>query len=259
MESTAEHSKAVQRLERIAVDSTATQCKGRRFMIHVVMIAFNNPEQTLTRWTRDVFPGLGFSGHPHKVTVVDNSSDYSPLLAEKFGENYLWQEGKNLMYGPSINLAVKRYPESDYVLYVCTRHGRSLDSTWIQDLILPMDNDSTIGGTGHLRGSNSPEGVAHALNAPWIKDRFRFVDEAGNGWVPQHLQGGVFAARTKLMLEFPYPDDIQTLYTDHFITWAIMKAGHKCWDVQTILSVWRENLNDRQVQGKKFVHAENYV
>lgn len=225
-------------------------------MINVVMVAFNNPEQTLERWERHVkVPVRRIScDFPHEVTVVDNSEERSPLLADAFGDGYLWQGGRNLMYGPAINLAVRRIP-SDFVLYVCTRHGRALDEFWVRDLLYPF-RDRDVAQTGYLMGSNSPEGVAHFTGCPWVKEKFRFTDESGQGYVPQHIQGGVFMARTHLMQEHPYTDDIPHLYTDHILTWNLLKAGYRCVNVATILSVWRRKAGDHELRGIKYVHDE---
>ncbi len=227
-------------------------------MIHVILICYHNPEQTLLRWTRDVKPAVALCG-PHSITVVDNSPTESHLLRGVFGDSYLWQNGENLMYGGAINLAVPRHPEEKYVLYVCTKHGRMLENTWVQDMIMPMERDDTVGATGFLMGSNSPEGVAHDCKCPWVKDKYYFTHDDGTGHVPQHLQGGVFAARTELMLRFPYPKEILHLYTDHILTWEILKARYKCVNVPSILSVWRNTVSDTALHGIKFVHADNHT
>lgn len=227
--------------------------------IHCVLICFNNPEQTLLRWNRDVRAAVRHVTVDHHVTVVDNSAEHSPLLKKYFGPDYLWQEGRNLMYGPSLNLAVARYPDDEFVLYVCTKHGKAFDITWVRDMIEPMQRWPEYGMTGHLMGSNSPEGVAHdgGPGCEWVKDTYRWVNPDGTGDVKQHVQGGVFAARTQLMLEHPYPAQYPHNYTDHLLTWAILKAGHKVYDVQTIKSVWRDSVH--HTHGLKFIHAENHV
>lgn len=226
--------------------------------VHVVLIAHENPEQTLTRWRRDVRPGLQTYTTDWHVTVVDNSERPSEALYDEFRGGYLWQKGQNLMYGPSLNLAVPRYPTARYVLYACTKHGTALDPGWVRDLLEPMERWPHVGITGHLMGSNSPEGVAHdgGPGCEWVKDAYLWVNPDGSGDVKQHVQGGVFACRTALMLQFPYPAQYPHNYTDHLLTWAILKAGYEAYDVQTVKSVWRDEVRD--VRGLKYVHAENY-
>ncbi len=222
--------------------------------LHVVLVAFHNPSQTLLRWKRDILPALPLTSLPWRVTVVDNSPNSDHELQTEFRDDYHWMEGKNLQYGPSLNFAVARVP-SDYVLYCCSRHGRMLSPTWIRELLAPLQADESVGMSGYLMGSNSPGGVAHDTHQEWVKDKFHFVDEHGNGYVPQHIQGGVFAARTKAMLELPYPPEIAHCYTDHIITWAMLKEGYKCVNVPTICSVWRNVVE--KLDGLSYIHDES--
>ncbi len=223
-------------------------------MIHVVLVAFNNPQQTQQRFYRDILPALTALGQPWKLTVVDNSAERSDLLAELVGTDYLWQEGRNLMYGPSLNLAVPRHPAADFVLYVCTKHGMMRDTSWIADLLAPF-SDPDVMMSGHLRGSNSPTGVAHdgGPGCEWVREHFKFM-EGEHERVPQHIQGGVWMARTGILLRFPYPVQFPHSYTDHLITWQILKAGYKCADVPSVLSVWRERIANRSPFA--FIHDE---
>lgn len=240
-------------------------------MIHAVLICFNNPDQTITRYTRDVEPALKLAGETFglktAVTIIDNSMSESHMIMDvmSLADNgdYIWLNGQNLQYGPSINLAVHRCdaPQSAFVLYACTRHGRLLDPTWAIDLIKPMIDDVSVGMTGHLMGSNSPEGVAHYGGAgkEWVKDRYRFVDDAGNGYVSQHVQGGVFACRTELLLRHPYSEDYPHLYSDNVQTWACLKAGYKIVDVPSVRSVWRDRWPENKMTGVKYLHDESCV
>jgi len=221
-------------------------------MIHAMLIAFHNPEQTLLRWQRDLLPGLKLSGHSFVVTVVDNSPTESPRLKDYFGADYLWQHGENVFYGGALNIAVPRHREAEFVLYCCSRHGYAIDPSWVGDIIAPMIADETVGQCGFLMGSNSPGGVAHVSNAPWIKEQFQFKHDDGSEHVPAHIQGGVFAARTSLMLRFPYPPEVNHLHTDHILTWNILKAGYQCITVPTICSLYGEAVRDRK--GLKYVH-----
>jgi hypothetical protein len=200
-------------------------------------------------------PALAHTEQGFAVTVVDNSPERSSLLADTFQNNYVWQEGRNLMYGPSINLAVQRM-DSDLVLYACSRHGKMLDVSWVADLIAPFE-DTDVGATGYLMGSNSPEGVAYATHLPWIKERFVFKDDYGEKSVPQHIQGGVFMAHTQALLECPFHPDLPHLYSDHYMTWAFLQAGWKCVNVESIMSVWRSTVHN--TNGLKYIHADNFV
>lgn len=236
-------------------------------MLHAILIAFNNPEQTRTRWERDMLPAmeeversLGFS---FRVTCVDNSVARSDSLGALFGVDYHWRRGENTMYGPAINYAVRRdgAPACAFTLYACSKHGRAFDPSWVCDLLAPMIADPAVGVTGCLWGSNSPEGVAHDIKRDWPKDgRYRFVDGRGDGYVPQHVQGGVFAARTEVLLRCPYHEDCPHLFTDHTLTWDAMNAGYKCVDVPSVRSIWRDRWRNKYgMEGIKFLHDEEHT
>jgi len=221
-------------------------------IVHAVLVAYQNTERTLQRWTRDVRPSLEVCFKDQwRVTCVDNSAQPDDRLWSQFGDDYQWLNGENRMYGGAINWAVRRRP-SDFIVYVCTNHGRMVDPRWTMDLIEPMERDPKVAMTGHLMGSNSPEGVAHWAwpdhgdreRREAFHERFRFVDGYGLGYVPQHVQGGVFAARTSALLECPYEEPFLHLYSDHLVTWSLMKAGYEVRDVCTVKSLWKDRLRN---------------
>lgn len=220
-------------------------------IVHAVLVAYDNAERTLQRWIRDVRPSLQVCFKDQwRVTCVDNSFWPDDRLIEAFGDDYVWLNGENRMYGGAINLAVRRIP-SDYVIYVCTNHGRMVDPRWTWDMVEPMIADPKVVQTGYLMGSNSPEGVA---SWAWPDDearrlefheRFRFVKDDGTGHVPQHIQGGVFAARTGALWEHPYVDPFMHLYSDHYLTWSLLKAGYEVRNVNSVMSVWKSLISNR--------------
>lgn len=235
-------------------------------MIHTVLICFQNPEQTLIRWRRDVAPAaarahveLGLN-HPF-VSVIDNSPSRSDSLGAFFGRDYHWMRGENLMYGGAINYAVRQARPSAFTVYCCSRHGTAFDDSWMIDLLRPMIADPVVGVTGCLWGSNSPEGVAHDIKRDWPKDgRYTFTHADGIGYVPQHIQGGVYAARTEVLLRCPYHDDCAHLYSDHTLTWDTMRAGYKCVDVPSVRSVWRQVWRDQySMEGIRYLHDEEHT
>lgn len=230
-------------------------------IVHTVLVAYNNPERTLQRWTRDVRPSLEVCFKDQwRVACVDNSPEPRWDLCQQFGKDYVWLDGRNLMYGGAINFAARRIP-SDYTIYVCTNHGRTVDPRWTWDLIEPMINDPKVAMTGHLMGSNSPEGVAHwawpddKARREAFHERFRFTDQHGLGHVPQHVQGGVFAARTKALLEHPYEEPFLHLYSDHLVTWNLLKAGYEVRNVNSVMSVWKSRISN--LSNLKYYHDES--
>ncbi len=223
--------------------------------IHAVLVCYNNPAQTAERYFRDMDPGLSLTGLNTVVTVVDNSVTSSDDLSRRFGNDYVWNDGKNLMYGGAINQAVARVP-SDFVLYCCSRHGRAYDPTWVIDILSPVVKLPEVGQAGHLMGSNSPQGLVQWAGPgyEWVKDKYWF-EEGGTQVVPPHVQGGVFAAKTELMLRFPYPEKFNHMYSDHILTWEILKAGFKVYNIPTICSVWRNKVTERRSEFK-YIHEE---
>lgn len=227
--------------------------------VHAVLVAYENPARTLIRWYRDVEPALSHlavNKYDCAATCVDNSSHPHPGLVRAFGDGYLWQDGRNLMYGPSINLALKRVP-ADYLLYACTNHGRAFDPTWAADLLAPLVADPTVALAGTLTGSSSPAGVVDhgGPGTEWVKDRYYFTHDNGLGHVPEHVQGGVFAGRVGVMMAHPYPEAhprLTHLYTDHLMTWELLKNGYRAVDVPAVRSVWKDVVRD--LRGVKYVH-----
>ena len=191
------------------------------------MIAYNNERDSLTRLHRDLLPALKFF-FDAEVIVVDNSPTRSPSLEGNLADipgvdgRYYWQGGANLWYGPAMNLAVK-LATKPYVLYVCTNHGHSIDPTWALDLLAPLA-DETVGMTGCLQDAGPPEACDFPETLPHL-----------------HVQGGVFAARRDVLLQYPYPDGQYAHFgADLCECFQLMQAGFRLVDVPTIRSVWRK-------------------
>jgi hypothetical protein len=134
----------------------------------------------------------------------------------------LWQGGRNLLYGPSLNLAAG-LAEHPFILYACMQHGRMHDPTWIEDLIAPMWANERIAMCGHLFPSAAP-GV---LGFP---DR---------GQERTHVQGGVLAVRTEIIRRFPYQDrEWAHGGSDVWQSYRLMAEGFVLHDVSTVFSGW---------------------
>lgn len=214
--------------------------------VTVVMVAYDNEERALTRLMRDLMPSLLLYRRvlDAELLVVDNSAHPQPRLAEAVRDNgvvpakYLWNEGRNLYYGPALNLAVKAAAHP-VLLYVCANHGRMLDPTWLWDLLEPLVNDAT--GKVALTGSHYPSGPPSRLGFP-------------ASLPPIHIQGGLFAARTGVLAQHPYPDgEYAHWHSDIYQSFQLLQRGYRLVDVSTIKSVWRS----RVTQGHyKFIHDD---
>ena len=208
-----------------------------RIAVSAVMVVHNNEDGSLTRFLRDLLPALRVLRPvlDAELIIVDNSVARLDRLANAVLENgtfdadYRWQGGENLMYGPSLNLAVSlaRHP---YLLYACANHGQSFDPTWPWDLLQPLVNDGTgkVAMTGSLRPSCAPAALGFPACLPAV-----------------HVQGGVFAARTELLRSHPYPDGQYAHWgSDVYHSFRLMQAGWRLVDVPTVNSVWRTDPGD---------------
>jgi hypothetical protein len=212
-----------------------------------VMIAHNDEDRALTRLLRDLMPSLWLYRRviDPEIIVIDNSQHRLPRLAEAVLENgafaakYLWNEGRNLYYGPALNLAV-RSSARPFLLYVCANHGRMQDPTWIWDLLEPLVNDpqDKVALTGSFYPSGPPSKLGFPDSLPWI-----------------HVQGGVFAARAQVLAKHPYPEGEYAHWgSDVYQSLQLLHRGYRLVDVPSIKSVWRS-----RVEGGswKFIHDDS--
>jgi hypothetical protein len=194
----------------------------------VVLLAYNDLEPARRRLERDLAPSLRhYHDWSFELIVIDNSLQRLDALAElvaglPWKSRYLWHDGRNLLYGPSMNLAagLAAHP---FILYACAHHGRMLDPTWIEDIIAPMWADERIAMCGHLFPSADPAVLG-------------FAD---TGQQRLHIQGGVLAARTDVIRRFPYQErEWAHGGSDVWQSYRLMNEGWTLHDVPTIFSGW---------------------
>ena len=203
--------------------------KENELGVTIILIPHNNSDRFKTRMHRDVLPTI--QAHPlwkFQLIFIDNSdADKKPEydFPEEKNIQYIniWP-GDNIMYGPAMNMAVEKtiYP---YLVYVCSNHGHMYDSTWIDDLVNPIVQNSNIAMTGSLYPSCHPSVMGFPSHLPH-----------------QHVQGGVFAARTETLVTYPYTADQRWKHwgSDIFQCYQLLSAGFKIHNVNTIISVWRK-------------------
>jgi hypothetical protein len=196
----------------------------------LVLIAHNDLERCQRRMVRDLIPSL--QQHPDwqfELIVIDNSAQRLDGLARLVAElpwksQYIWHQGANLFYGPSLNLAANlaRYP---FLVYACMNHGRMIDPTWIDDLLQPLWENERVAMSGHRYPSPPPETLGFPASCE-----------------PFHIQGGLFAARTDVICNHPY-DEGQYIHwgSDIWQSYRLMTAGYLLAAVPTVVSVWRES------------------
>jgi hypothetical protein len=205
---------------------------GQRIMISAVMVVHNNEEGSLTRLLRDLLPALCLLRPllDAELIIVDNSVARLDRMANAvlnngvFDADYRWQGGQNLMYGPSLNLAVS-LASHPYLLYACANHGQSFDPTWPWDLLQPLLDDGAgkVAMAGSLQPSGAPANFGFPASLPTV-----------------HVQGGVFAARSELLRLHPYPGGRYAHWgSDIYQSFQLMEAGFDLAEVPTVKSVWR--------------------
>lgn len=194
----------------------------------VVLLAYNDLETAQRRIQRDVAPSLRhYHDWTFEIIVIDNSARRLDALADlvaglPWKSRYLWHDGRNLLYGPSMNAAA-RLAEHPFILYVCMAHGRMYDPTWIGDLIAPMWDDERIAMSGHLFPSAPPSVLG-------------FPD---HGQPRLHIQGGVLAARTDVLRRLPYQErEWSHGGSDVWQSYRLMAEGFVLHDVPTVYSGW---------------------
>ena len=209
--------------------------------VTIVIIPHNNHNKFKTRLERDVLPTIAaHASWKFQIVVIDNSDlDKRPVYEVVEGHNlehvYKWP-GTNIMYGPAMNLALESciYP---YLVYVCSNHGHMYDPTWLDDLINPLITDPKIAMTGCHYPSGSPEPMGFSSNLPQI-----------------HIQGGVFGAKTEVLIKHPYTTDQRWMHwgSDIYQSFQLLNAGFYLHNVPTIKSVWRQQVSEPEQW--KFVH-----
>jgi hypothetical protein len=200
--------------------------------VTVVMVAFDNEDRALVRLHRDLLPTVDHYGETLDVDiiVIDNSAEPLIVLEAALANirsvpaTYLWNGGENLFYGPSITQAA-RCSSSPLLVYLCSSHGMMSDPTWLGDLLEPFacDSDGRVAQAGSFYPSGPPSELGFDDSLPWV-----------------HVQGGVFAARTDVIVSHPYPDGPLAHYlSDVYQSLRLMAAGYELVDVPTVKSVWR--------------------
>lgn len=196
----------------------------------LVLIAHNDLERCSRRLERDLIPSLRHHADWQlELIVIDNSERRLDGLARTVASlpwksQYIWHEGANLFYGPSLNLAAN-LAQHPFLVYACMNHGRMIDPTWMDDLLRPMWEDERVAMSGHRYPSPPSETLGFA-----------------QGLEPFHIQGGLFAARAEVIRNHPY-DEGQFIHwgSDIWQSYRLQAAGFLLEQVPTVISVWREN------------------
>lgn len=207
--------------------------------ISFILIVYNNKDKFLTRMNRDILPTiLAYRNWKFQFVIIDNSFKENKQIKdylERKGIDYVykWNE-ENLKYGPSINMALE-YCKYEYIVYICTNHGRMYNVGWLYDLLRPLVMNPRIGMTGTVYDGGDSNG-------------FGFSEVSG-----RHIQGGIFASRKEILYKYPYSyDKFVHDGSDLYESFQLASAGFILKDIPSIKAVW--NLVVKQPSRWKYVH-----
>jgi hypothetical protein len=210
-----------------------------KLTISFILIVYNNREKFFTRMDRDILPTVAY--YPNckfQFVIIDNSYEESKsiekfLIEKHINYVYKWNDN-NIKYGPSINLALE-FCCYEYVVYICTNHGKMYDVGWLYDLISPLITNSKIGMTGTVYDG----GDSNAFGFPRVSGH--------------HIQGGIFGSRKEILKRYPYSNK-RSIHdgSDLYESFQLANAGFILKDIPTIKAVW--NLIVNQPYKWKYVH-----
>jgi len=163
-----------------------------------------------------------------EVLCVDNSRAPSPLVETALAETgipsrYEWS-GRNLRYAATLNRLVRR-ASHPYFVYVCLAHCEMRDPSWWKDLVAPLE-DPAVGITGCRQ------------DGPWE-------------FPAEHIQGGIFAARTEVLRALPFSPGFPHDFSDIAMSRQLGDEGYRVVDVPAI----RNRLpGSPSAEGAKILH-----
>jgi len=211
---------------------TFTPILPNSLSVSLILVPYNEPSRFWDRIEKVVAPTIkAHENWRFEVIIVDNSDEQKLEMGnmkqflDTENVHIKWlSPGKNLMYGPAINLAVQ-HASNPYLVYLCANHGKLYQTDWIDDLLFPLYQKDGIGMTGSFYPSSSPEDAGFSETLPQV-----------------HIQGGVFAAKTSTLKPHPYPEDEKWKHwgSDIYQSFQLMEGGLALEDIPTIKSVWRE-------------------
>jgi hypothetical protein len=175
---------------------------------------YEDAERVLAGLRNCLIPSLELAAEA-EILCLDNSAVPSPTLREALAATgvsfrYEWNEGKNLRYAATLNRMVElaRFPN---FVYVCLAHSEMRDPSWWQDLVTALEDPRHA-----MAGALQP--------GPWE-------------FPVDHIQGGVFAARTETLRAFPFSSRYPHDYSDIGQSEALRRAGLALASVKSIAAM----------------------
>jgi hypothetical protein len=197
-------------------------------MISTIMVGFEQEEHVL-----DVLAGVSASldCYPESSELIFVDNSLRPMLeVYRFLQNlpipttYEWQQGNNLLNAPGANRAIQLC-HGDLGVYLCTRHGRMLNPTWVVDLLKPLQDSDEVGLTGDWR----TDGVGPGS---WVWANMKHTPY----YASPYIHGGIMGFRPELCRQSPYPQEFPNWGADICRTALTHAAKKVCIAVPSIRS-----------------------
>ncbi len=146
-----------------------------------------------------------------EILCVDNSRSPSKLVEARLAASgypfrYDWSR-RNLKYSATLNRLVAQAGHP-YFVYVCLAHCELRDPSWWKDLLAPLE-DPSVGMSGCRQ------------DGPWE-------------FPAEHIQGGVFAARTEVLRALPYSPAYPHDFSDIDMSQRLGDEGYRLADVTSV-------------------------
>ena len=161
------------------------------------------------------------------VLVVDNNpkNKLSDIIRD-YPVKYMFNKNKGMLAG-AMNLAIGMI-DTEYLIYICSNHTHITDNSWLIDMVDAMDKQKADMG-----GTISPVTRGH-----------------------NHVQGGVFIARTDKLRETPYNEKkFPFQFMDVYISDKFAEKGYKMIDIHIVHSVMGK---PRIRKEQKIIHTHNF-
>jgi len=175
-----------------------------------------------------------------EIIIIDNNStDKYRLLCEKFNFVYYHNANKGILAG-AMNYAIS-IAKGKYIVYLCANHIHIYSNDWLSYMVGYMERFNEI----------------YVMGGDVIPFRSR-----------NHVQGGLYIARTAWMKAHPYNLSFPFTFMDVEISKEIMKDRKKMIKIPLIHSSmfneWNRRSHDTNMRMKKIkiVHShliKNYV
>ncbi|MEQ9451361.1 MAG: glycosyltransferase [Pseudomonadales bacterium] len=188
----------------------------------------------------------------YTLTIVDNNSD--PSFRQQLTETVsghsnvrLLFKSANLFCGPATNLALQ-HTDSEFLIYICSKEGFVKKHGWERPLLNYMRQNEDVAIAGHLTHlPNYTYGAELVGHPDFEKFRERGFARQNPNRAFQHVQGGIFIARSSLLRELGgFNPKLPQSNMDVELSYFLEARGYKLGDIPEVSSVTVKTLPNVQ-------------